>query len=225
MSAPPETPAPTATDALHCPACTLTLVDPAATSAPELVTTPCPRCGSTLHRRQPHALSRSTAFAVAALIMFIPANVLPVLSLNVLGKARTDTIFSGVVGLFRDGLWGIALIVFTASILVPLLKLVSLGVLIHAVRTRATARRRGLTRLYAFVKFIGRWSMLDVFLVAFLAGAVQFGAIASVRPEPGVVAFAATVVLTIFATESFDSRLLWDVDEETSPESCMKVPD
>lgn len=218
MSAPSEVPAPTDADALHCPACTLTLVNDAVTSAPDPVASPCPRCGTTLHRRQPHALTRSTAFAVAALIMFIPANVLPVLSLNVIGKARTDTIYSGVVGLFRDGLWGIALIVFTASILVPLLKLVSLGVLIHAVRTRATTRRRGLTKLYAFVKFIGRWSMLDVFLVAFLAGAVQFGAIASVRPEPGVIAFAATVVLTIFATESFDSRLLWDAHSSPADE-------
>lgn len=193
-------------NALHCEACTLAL--PAA--APVHESAPCPRCGATLHHRRPHALARSTAFAVAGLIMLVPANVLPVLSTNLLGQARTDTIFSGVLSLQRDGLWGIALIVFTASIVVPLLKLISLGVLLQAVHRGATARRRGLTRLYAFVKFIGRWSMLDVFLVAFLTGAVRFGALASVRPEPGVIAFAAAVVLTIFATETFDSRLLWD---------------
>jgi paraquat-inducible protein A len=196
------------TPALHCSACTLALPG----AAPEEAGAPCPRCGNTLHHRQPHALARSTAFALAGLIMLVPANVLPVLSTNQLGVARTDTIFSGVISLWREGLWGIALIVFTASIVVPVIKLVSLGFLIHAARRAPHANRRGLTRLYAFVKFIGRWSMLDVFLVAFLAGAVRFGSIASVTPEPGVIAFAAAVVLTIFATETFDPRLLWDRD-------------
>lgn len=191
---------------LHCDACTLAL--PAAALAHE--SAPCPRCGAALHRHRPHAYAHSAAFALAGLVMLVPANVLPVLSTSQLGQPRIDTIFSGVLSLYQDGLWGIALIVFTASMVVPLLKLASLGVLLHAARTGVTTRRRGLTRLYAFVKFIGRWSMLDVFLVAFLTGAVQFGALASVRPGPGVVAFAAAVVLTIFATEAFDSRLLWD---------------
>ncbi len=200
---------------LQCPACALTLPG----AAPQFEAHPCPRCGTTLHRRQPHALQRSAAFAVAGLVMLVPANVLPVLSSNLLGEARTDTIFSGVLSLYRDGLWGIALIVFTASIVVPLLKLASLGFLIHAARGRASPHRRGLTKLYSFVKFIGRWSMLDVFLVAFLSGAVQFGRIASVRPEPGVIAFAAAVVLTIFATETFDSRLLWEDEPSPAPAS------
>jgi paraquat-inducible protein A len=195
---------------LHCSACTLALPEVAL----EHEAAPCPRCGHTLHRRRPHSLERSTAFAVAGLIMLVPANVLPVLSNIQLGTARTDTIFSGVMSLYRDGLWGIALIVLTASIVVPLVKLVSLGFLIHAAHHAPHPRRRGLTKLYAFVKFIGRWSMLDVFLVAFLAGAVQFGSIASVQPQPGVIAFAAAVVLTIFATETFDPRLLWDRDPD-----------
>ena len=193
---------------LHCPACSLVLPR----SAPEREATPCPRCGATLHHRQPHALARSAAFALAGLIMLVPANVLPVISTNLMGQARTDTIWSSVVALHEDGLWGIALIVFVASIVVPLLKLAGLALLLQAVHTGASSHRHGLTRLYGFVKFIGRWSMLDVFLVAFLTGAVQFGLMASVRPEPGVIAFAAAVVLTIFATESFDPRLLWDTD-------------
>ncbi len=197
---------------LQCSACELTLPN----AAPDFEAHACPRCGTTLHRRQPHALQRSAAFAAAGFIMLVPANVLPVLSSNLLGDSRTDTIFSGVMSLYRDGLWGIALIVFTASIVVPVIKLVSLGFLIYAARGGPSPHRRGLTRLYAFVKFIGRWSMLDVFLVAFLSGAVQFGRIASVTPEPGVIAFAAAVVLTIFATETFDSRLLWE-HEPTDP--------
>ncbi len=198
--------------ALHCSVCLLTLPD----AAPEQEGSACPRCGHHLHHRQPHALAQSAAFALAGFIMLLPAYVLPVLTVDQLGSPRTDTIFSGVRALQRDGLWGVALIVFTASFLVPLLKLVSLGFLLHAARTRSAPRRRGLTRLYAFVKFIGRWSMLDVFLVAFLTGAVQFDKLASVRPEPGVIAFAAAVVLTVFATETFDSRLLWDAAPETT---------
>lgn len=198
---------------LQCPDCLFTLPD----SAPETEGSPCPRCHSPLHHRQPHSLHRSAAFAVAGLIMLVPANVLPVLSSNLLGQARTDTIFSGVKGLYDDGMWGIAAIVFTASILVPLLKLVSLAWLIHAARRGPGRNPRALTRLYGFVKFIGRWSMLDVFLVAFLTGAVQFGAIATITPEPGIIAFAAAVVLTVFATETFDSRLLWDHPPADSP--------
>jgi paraquat-inducible protein A len=202
---------------LHCHACTLALPD----AAPAGEAAPCPRCGTILHRRQPRALERSAAFALAGLLMLVPANVLPVLSTNSIGPATMDTVFSGVMSLYRQGLWGIALIVFTASIVVPLLKLVSLAILLHAVHTRSTHRRRGLTRLYAFVKFIGRWSMLDVFLVAFVTGAVQFGSLATVRPEPGIVAFAAAVVLTIFATESFDSRLLWDTDADLTRDQSL----
>lgn len=196
---------------LHCTACTLTL--PAA--APDSEVFGCPRCGTTVHHRQPHALARSAAFALAGFVMLIPANLLPVISTNLLGSARSDTIYSGVKGLYEDGLWGIALIVLTASILVPLFKLVSLSLLIGAVHWKSTRHRRALTKLYVFVKFIGRWSMLDVFLVAFLAGAVQFGALASVRAAPGIIAFAAAVVLTVFATETFDPRLLWDNAPET----------
>lgn len=198
---------------LHCSACTLTV----AGSLPKHEAADCPRCGARLYRRRPHALEYSSAFTLAGLIMLLPANLLPVLSTSQIAQANTDTIFSGVMRLYSDGMWGIALIVFTASIVVPVLKLGSLGLLLLAVHRRSVARRRGLTRLYAFVKFIGRWSMLDVFLVAFLTGAVQFGALASVRPEPGVIAFAASVVLTIFATETFDSRLLWDDDDQASP--------
>jgi paraquat-inducible protein A len=154
-------------------------------------------------------LSRATALALAAGIMLVPANLLPVLSTKTGGRARTDTIMSGIIGLWDDGMWAISAIVFIASILIPLLKLIGLTWLLIAVRRRATRHRRRLTRLYAGLDFIGRWSMLDVFLVAFLAGAVQFGALARIEPQSGIVAFAAAVVLTILATDSFDPHLIW----------------
>src|SRR5688572_6852142 len=154
-------------------------------------------------------LSRPTALALAAAVMLVPANVLPVLSTKTGGSARTDTIMSGIISLWHDGMWAISAIVFVASILIPLLKLVGLAWLLLAVRFRVVRGRRKLTRLYAGLDFIGRWSMLDVFLVAFLAGAVQFGALATIEPRSGVVAFAAAVVLTILATDSFDPKLIW----------------
>ena len=154
-------------------------------------------------------LSRASALALAAAVMLVPANVLPVLSTNTGGHRRTDTIMSGIFSLWEDGMWGIAAIVFIASILIPLLKLAGLGWLVLAARRGGTRNSRALTRLYAVLDFIGRWSMLDVFLVAFLAGAVQFGSLATIEPRSGIVAFAAAVVLTVLATDAFDSRLLW----------------
>src|SRR5688500_17569995 len=154
-------------------------------------------------------LSRPAALALAAGVMLVPANLLPVLSTKTGGSARTDTIMSGIIGLWNDGMWAIAAIVFVASILIPLLKLVGLTWLLISVRRHATRHRRGLTRLYATLDFIGRWSMLDVFLVGFLAGAVQFGVLATVEPRIGIIAFAAAVVLTVLATDAFDPHLLW----------------
>lgn len=160
----------------------------------------------------------AAAFAVAAAVLLVPANVLPVLSTELPGQARTDTIFSGIVGLCEDGSWGVAAIVFTASVLVPLLKIAGIATLLLASRHDAPRHRRGLTRLYTTLDFIGRWSMLDVFLVAFLCGAVQFGALAKVQPQPGIIAFAGAVVLTMLATEAYDPRWLWrDAADPSSP--------
>jgi paraquat-inducible protein A len=169
-------------------------------------------------------LSRAAALAVAAAIMLVPANLLPVLSTKTGGSARTDTIMSGIIGLWKDGMLAISAIVFIASILIPLLKLLGLAWLLLAVRRRASRNRRGLTRLYATLAFIGRWSMLDVFLVAFLAGAVQFGALATIEPRSGIVAFAAAVVLTILATDAFDPHLLWAEPKTKTPRPVAPSP-
>jgi paraquat-inducible protein A len=153
--------------------------------------------------------STAAALALAAAVMLVPANLLPVLTTETSGYNRSDTIFSGVVELWRQGLWAIAIIVFTASIIIPMLKLVGLGWLLLGARRGASADSRQLTRIYAALDFIGRWSMLDVFLAAFLAGLVQFGEFSTVVPRGGIVAFAAAVVLTVLATQAFDPHLLW----------------
>lgn len=161
---------------------------------------------------------RAAAFATAAAFMLVPANVLPVLSTEIPGQSRTDTIFSGIVGLCEGGSWGVAAIVFTASILVPLLKIAGIVTLLIGVRHRPIRRRRALTRIYQVLQHIGQWSMLDVFLVGFLAGAVQFGVIARVQPHAGIIAFAAAVVLTMLATDAFDPRALWSDAEPEAEE-------
>lgn len=153
--------------------------------------------------------STAAALALAAAAMLVPANLLPVLSTESAGSNRTDTIFSGVLALWRRGLWVIALIVFTASILIPMLKLVGLGWLLLQARRGPVVNPRRLTRIYAALDFIGRWSMLDVFLAAFLTGLIQFGEFSTVAPRSGIVAFAAAVVLTVLATWAFDPRILW----------------
>lgn len=155
-------------------------------------------------------VGRSVALAAGAIILLVPANVLPVMHMAIAGGPATDTtIFSGVALLCQDGLWGLAAIVFTASILVPFLKLGGLAWLVLHVRSGELQQAPRLTRIYGMLDFIGRWSMLDVFLVAFLSGAVRFGHLANVEPRMGILAFAGAVVLTMLATQAFDPRWLW----------------
>ena len=160
------------------------------------------------------------ALVIAAFIFYIPANLYPVMTIELLGRPDPNTILTGVQELFQSGMWEIGLLVFSASILVPLLKLIGLSYLLLCVwRSRNGARvdgkvRRDRTRLYRTIEFIGRWSMLDMFLVSMLVALVRFGAIASIEPGIGATSFALVVVITMFAAESFDPRLLWDDLEE-----------
>lgn len=163
--------------------------------------------------------ARAAAFGLAAAVMLVPANVLPVLRTSISGEERTDTIFSGTVALCEDGLWVLGAIVFIASIVIPLLKLVGLAWLLFATQRRIEDRDRArrLTRLHGVLDFIGRWSMLDVFLAAFLTGLVQFGTMANIEPGPGIGAFAAAVVLTMLATHAFDPHQIWRDSPPPSP--------
>jgi paraquat-inducible protein A len=160
-------------------------------------------------RLRSEKLANATALSIAAAVMLVPANFLPVLSTQNAGRTRTDTIFSGVAELWRQDLWVLAAIVFVASIVIPVLKLAGLGWLLLQARRGAIRDARRLTRLYGALDFIGRWSMLDVFLVAFLSGLVRFGIFSTVEPRSGIIAFAIAVVLTVLATHAFDPRVLW----------------
>jgi paraquat-inducible protein A len=170
----------------------------------------CPRCGETLEFRKRASTERAWAFLIAAAICYIPANVLPVLTTTTAAGAESDTILQGVVLLWSPTGWPLSLIVLIASIMIPSAKIVALGYLLIAVRRGAVRNNEQRTRLYRMVDFIGRWSMVDVFVDTFTAALVQLQPLMSVEPGPGLVFFAAVVVLTILAVESFDPRLIWD---------------
>lgn len=171
---------------------------------------PCPRCGATLHHRKPDSLARTWAFLLAAYILYIPANMLPVMVTQSILGTQQDTILSGVIYLWLSGSHMLAVLVLIASIVVPLLKMAILTFLLLSVHFRSGWRIRQQTRLYGLVEVIGRWSMLDIFVVALLASLVRAGALATIIPGGGALAFGAVVVLTMLASLSFDPRLLWD---------------
>jgi paraquat-inducible protein A len=170
----------------------------------------CPRCGEALEFRRAHAIQYTWALVVAATICYVPANLLPVLTTNTLERSESDTIMGGVVFLYGSGSWPLALIVLVASVMVPLGKIVALAYLLVTVQRGVQGGDRERTRLYRMVRFIGRWSMLDVFVDTFTVALVQLSPLMSVEPGAGVLFFAAVVVLTMIAAETFDPRLIWD---------------
>ncbi|WP_158901313.1 paraquat-inducible protein A [Burkholderia sp. L27(2015)] len=173
----------------------------------------CPRCGAHLHFRKPSSIARTWAFVIAAVILYIPANALPVMDTSSLFGAQTDTILSGVVYLWTSGSWPLAVIVFIASIAVPMLKIIALTFLVLTAQLRWRWLPEKRTRIYRVVEFVGRWSMLDIYVITILVALVQFNALATIRAGPGAIAFGAVVVLTMFAAMSFDPRLIWDAVE------------
>lgn len=185
-------------------------------TAPDSVETPgqCPRCGNTLALRRRDVFQRTWALLLAAVICYIPANVLPVMNTTTPGYAEKDTIISGVVLLYKTGSWPLALIVLIASVIIPLAKIAALSYLLLTVHYRKTKGRQERNRLYRLIEMIGRWSMLDVFVVTFVVALVQLQPLMSVEPGAGVVFFAAVVVLTMLATDQFDPRLIWDSNFE-----------
>ena len=174
----------------------------------------CARCGALLERRKQNSLARTWALVLAAAILYIPANVFPVLTIEILGKTESDTIFSGVVELFESGMWEIGALVFFASIFVPLGKLLGLTFLLISVHGKWRWQPRGRTIFYRTIETVGRWSMIDTFMISILVALVQLGALATIDPGVGATCFAGVVVITMFAAESFDSRIIWDVLEE-----------
>lgn len=174
---------------------------------------PCPRCGASLWPRKPASIVRTWALLLAAAACVVFAYAAPVMTVTRMGRGEPTTIFAGMVELVAMGWWPIAIVVFIASIAIPMLKLAALAVMLLSVHRRSAVGLRSRTRLYRFVEAIGRWSMIDVFMVSILTVLVQLGFVATVHPDGGVLAFGAVVILTMLAAFSFDPRLMWDAAE------------
>ena len=170
----------------------------------------CPRCDSPLHARKPDSVSRTWAFLIASAVLYIPANALPIMETSSLFGAQRDTIMSGIVFLWKTGSWHLALVVFIASVLVPLAKMLAIALLVVSVQRRSAWQPQQRMRLYRAVEAIGRWSILDIYVVALLATLVQLRGLASITAGPAALAFGAVVVLTMLAAMAFDPRLIWD---------------
>ena len=186
-------------------------------SVPQYEDGRCPRCESALHARKPNSIARTWALVIAAAILYIPANYYPVLTVVQLGAGAPSTILGGVEELLTARQYPLAALVFFASILVPVLKLLGLSIMLIATQTGAAGWLRDRTRLFQIVRFIGRWSMIDIFMESLLGALVVFGSVVTIEPGVGAVAFCGVVVLTMFAAETFDPRLMWDAAAERAP--------
>ena len=170
----------------------------------------CPRCGSHLHLRKPHSIQRTMALMLAAVALYIPANILPIMTVVELGDVTENTIVGGMMTFWKSGAYPIAIVIFTASILIPLLKIIALSWLCLAASGKLNPSPGMLGKIYWFTELLGRWSMVDIFVVGILVALVQLGNYMTITPGPGALAFAGVVVLTMFAAMSFEPRLLWD---------------
>jgi paraquat-inducible protein A len=199
--APPDLPG-----AIGCETCGLV-------SVPQPDDPHCPRCESMLHERKPNSVARTWALVIAAAVLYIPANYYPVLTVMQLGAGQPSTILGGVEELMTARQYPLAALVFSASIAVPMLKLFGLSIMLITIQTGRTGWLRDRTRLYHIVRFVGRWSMIDIFMESLLGALVAFGSVITIEPGAGALAFCAVVILTMFAAETFDPRLMWDAAE------------
>ena len=172
----------------------------------------CPRCHATLHSRAPNSMQKVWAWLIAGIILYIPANVYPMLLTNTLVEKSESTIMGGVVELVHYQSYGIAVIVFVASIIIPVGKFLAITYLALSVQRHSTLNMHQRHRLFDAVEFIGRWSMIDVFVVAILSSLVQLDSVASINPGIAAISFALSVVFTMLSAQSFDPRLIWDAD-------------
>jgi len=170
----------------------------------------CPRCNADIHYRKPNSIVRTWALIVTAAVLFVPANLLPIMRVDFLGSEAFSTIMDGIIYFFHEKEYGIGLIIFVASILVPLFKIIGMTIILLSIHFKWKSWLRHKTTMFHFIEFIGRWSMLDIFVIALMSALVDFGGITSTHAAPAATFFTAVVVCTMVAALTFDSRLLWD---------------
>ncbi len=181
----------------------------------------CPRCGTRLHLRKPSSIQNTVALMAAATALYIPSHMLPIMTVVELGDVTHNTIVGGMMTFWRTGAYPIAIVIFTASILIPLLKIVALTWLCAAATGKVHPSPAALGRIYWFTELLGRWSMIDIFVVGILVSIVQLGNYMTITPGPGALAFAGVVMLTMFAAMSFEPRMLWDRLDELNAEPAQ----
>ena len=170
----------------------------------------CRRCGSALHLRKKDSIQRCVSLLIAALIVYVPATLMPIMTVSQLGAKESKTILQGVAVFWNDGVYSVAIIIFVASVLIPGLKVVALGLLCLVAGGHISLSGFAANRIYFLTELVGRWSMLDVFVVAILVGLVQLGWVLVVNPGSGALAFGAMVILTMLAAHAFEPKLIWD---------------
>ncbi|MEO8523926.1 MAG: paraquat-inducible protein A [Caldimonas sp.] len=218
---------------LGCESCGLVSVNALAGQESGKLIQHCSRCGHVLRARKPMSVQRTWACVIAAAVLYIPANVLPVMTTVSALQREEHTLLGGILELWVDGSWGLSIIVFIASIAVPVLKISVLALLAWTVQHAPGWRRLERAKLYRLVEAVGHWSMLDVYVVVLLASTIHFGRLANVSAGPGILSFAAVVVLTLLATYAFDPKLIWDgattegdvssAPRETAPAATMEA--
>ncbi|MGW8194219.1 MAG: paraquat-inducible protein A, partial [Desulforhopalus sp.] len=171
----------------------------------------CPRCRAVLHSRKPGSMSRTWALVLAAGVLYLPANILPMMRVTFMGNPDDSTILDGIVYFFQTGEYLVGGIILTASVLVPLFKILGIILILLSVHFRWTTWLRHKTVMFRMIEFIGRWSFLDVFVIALLGAMVKFGALTTIEADPAAPFFTAVVVATMFAALSFDPRIMWDI--------------
>ncbi len=176
----------------------------------ENVPVTCPRCGSSVHPRKPESIMKSWALVMTSLILLFPANLLPIMKVDYMGAAEYSTIMDGIIYFFKEGSYGIGLVILVASVLVPVFKIIGIMMILLSIQFNVESFLEHKTLMFRFIKFIGRWSMLDIFVIALLTGLVDFGFLTTIAAAPAAPFFCGVVISTMLAAEVFDTRLIWD---------------
>ena len=192
---------------LLCHGCHKTI---AAVGKNGMTTRLCPRCGASIHFRKPDSIVRTWALLITAAILVFPANLLPIMRVYSMSVPDDSTIMEGIIYFFKEGSYGIGLIIFTASILIPLFKITGIGLILFSIHFKWKAKVKQRALMFRFIQFVGRWSMLDIFVIALLQAFIDFGILSSTVPAPAATYFTGVVVTTMFAAITFDPRLMWD---------------
>jgi len=199
-----------ASELMLCHDCHMIIPVPEECRGDEHPETVCPRCCATVHMRSPDSLANTWALVLTALILCFPANILPIMTVDYMGTVEASTIMDGIIYFFKEGSYGIGLVILTASVLVPLFKIIGIILILLSIQFRWKSWLRHKTIMFRFIEFIGRWSMLDIFVIALLSVLVNFGFFSTIQAAPAATFFCGVVISTMLAAIKFDTRFIWD---------------